>query len=98
MTDRTTDGMNEHDQLRELVIERNRLDALRPPCPTCVGTGRLGHTRTGTTDDARTVEIPCPDCVDGRMPTERGWRIVAAVFTDQLAVDRWTLDYLRSIR
>lgn len=44
-------------------------DALRPPCPSCGGTTVVHRKEPRLLGES--IPLPCPDCVDGKVPIER---------------------------
>ena len=67
-----------------------RLDVLRPPCPTCDG---KNYKPMFVSIDP--LDYKCPDCVDGRMSWEWVAAIATAVF-DLSGPTTPTILYLRS--
>jgi hypothetical protein len=81
------------------MTELERIDALRPPCPTCGGRATVNADRF----DHDPLLIPCPDCSDGRVPWERLVKVFEAVHEGDLS--RYNgeggpevVEYLRVIR
>jgi hypothetical protein len=64
-----------------LLAEHQRIDALRPPCPTCGGKGEVWND-PATDPLHRHFHVPCPEnsgnC-DGKVPIERLVKVFEAV-------------------
>lgn len=78
--------------LFEAADELEYLDNLRPPCPTCGGTGNV-HPERSLYD----FTDPCPDCPDGRMSWEDVVGLLKQELNDTNATYAWQA-YLRSVR
>lgn len=84
---------------REVIDLIERLDTLRPPCPTC-----RERRYPFDHDSIAYGEVDCPACVDGKVSWEQMAATYRAVWDDDLR-DRVSivgcssvLNYLRSVK